>query len=99
MALEDGPKLLKEDHDNAKSLARGLAEIPGVGIDIEKVQTNIVIFDISGTGKSANEICAKLLERGVLAIGFGNFIRMVTHRDVSSADIETTIGEIKDVLS
>src|SRR6185295_15419644 len=83
IALEESPKGLPEDHANAKRLAEGLAELPGVKIDAEKVVTNIVIFDVSGTGKTADDICAKLRERDVLAAGFGSSIRMVTHYDVS----------------
>ncbi|MEQ1645048.1 MAG: GntG family PLP-dependent aldolase, partial [Pyrinomonadaceae bacterium] len=58
IALEDGPARLHEDHGNAKALARGLAEIDGIAIDVDKVVTNIVIFDISGTGKTSAEIVA-----------------------------------------
>ena len=92
IALEDGPKRLHEDHANAKRLAEGLAKIDGISIDVEKVVTNIVIFDISGTGKTSAEIVAALKKNGILAIGFGNLIRMVTHCDVTgrrSIDMNT----------
>ncbi len=98
VALEETPKRLHEDHLNARRLAEGLAELPGVGIDPEKVATNIIIFDVSGTGRTADEICARLQERGVLASGFGPSIRMVTHYDVSSEDIETALREIRVIL-
>lgn len=91
IALEDGPKRLHEDHANARALADGLADIKGITIDVEKVVTNIVIFDISGTGKMPAEIVDALKENGILAIGFGSLIRMVTHLDVTSADIEKTV--------
>lgn len=99
IALEETPKRLHEDHANAQRLARGLAEMPGVLIDPEKVVTNIVIFDVSQTGITADEICARLQARNVLASGFGSSIRMVTHYDVSSADIETALRELKKVWS
>ena len=99
IALEETPRRLHEDHANAKRLAEGVAELPGVKIDPEKVATNIVIFDVSEAGISADDICARLRERGVLAAGFGSSIRMVTHYDVSSADIETALKEIRSVLS
>jgi threonine aldolase len=98
IALEESPKRLHEDHDNARRLAEGLAELPGVKIDPEKVVTNIVIFDVADTGKSADGICVELGERGVLAAGFGTSIRMVTHYDVSSSDIETALRELRSVL-
>jgi threonine aldolase len=91
IALEEGPKRLAQDHENAKELAKGLAEIKGIAIDVKKVVTNIVIFDISVTGKTAAEIVTALKENGILAIGFGNLIRMVTHCDVSQEDVKTTI--------
>ncbi len=99
IALEDSPKLLPVDHANARRLAQGLAEIDGIEIDPEEIVTNIVLFDVSETGIAADEICARLKERNVLASGFGSSIRMVTHYDVSGADIETTLREMREVVS
>ncbi len=98
IALEESPKRLHEDHANARRLAEGLAEIPGIAIDVETVETNIVIFDVSYTGKSQIEICLALKEKGVLANGFGTRIRMVTHVDVSAADIETAMNAVREVI-
>jgi threonine aldolase len=99
IALEESPKLLHEDHANARRLAEGLAEIDGISIDPERVVTNIVLFDVSETGIAADEICARLKEHNILASGFGSSIRMVTHYDVASADIETALREMKKVVS
>jgi threonine aldolase len=99
IALEESPKVLPEDHANAKLLAEGLAELPGIKIDPERVVTNIVIFEVSATGKTADGICAQLRERGVLASGFGSSIRMVTHYDVVRADIETALRELNEMFS
>src|SRR5688572_16512939 len=99
IALEEGPKRLQEDHDNAIRLAQGLAELPGIRIDAEKVATNIVIFDISRTRKPSVEIVGALGLMGVLAVGFGNQIRMVTHLDVSAGDIQRTIAAMKQVAT
>ncbi|MFZ1701289.1 MAG: GntG family PLP-dependent aldolase [Pyrinomonadaceae bacterium] len=98
IALDEGPDRLHEDHANAKRLAAGLAEIAGVSIDVEKVVTNIVIFDISGTGKTSGEIVEGLRLKGVLAIGFGTVVRMVTHLDVSQANIDKTIHALKQTI-
>jgi threonine aldolase len=98
VALQETPKRLHEDHANARRLAEGLTELPGIKIDPEKVVTNIVIFDVGETGQAADAICAQLREGGVLASGFGTSIRMVTHYDVSSADIETALRELRSVL-
>ncbi len=100
VALEESPQRLHEDHANARRLAEGLAEIPGIGIDPEKVVTNIVIFDVSGTGLAADEICARLRsEHHVLASGFGTSIRMVTHYDVLRPDVETALKGLRQVIA
>lgn len=98
IALDEGPERLEEDHANARALAEGLTNINGVSIDVEKVVTNIVIFDISGTGKTSAEIVEALRANGILAIGFGNLIRMVTHLDISAGDIATTIAALRNIL-
>ena len=98
VALEESPPRLKEDHANARRLGAGLAEVGGIRIDPESVVTNIVLFDITGTGKTSAEICARLRERGILAIAFGPEVRMVTHYDVSRADVETTLDEIQKIV-
>jgi threonine aldolase len=98
IALEESPKILHVDHENARKLAEGVANLKGVLIDAEKVQTNIVIFDVSATGKSSVEICAELKEQGILAIPFGKAIRMVTHCDVSREDIEKTLQALQKIL-
>lgn len=98
VALEETPARLHVDHENARLLARGLSELPGINIDPEKIVTNIVIVDVSETNRAADEICARLQERGVLASGFGTSIRMVTHYDVSRADIETALSEMEKTI-
>ena len=97
VALANGPKRLDDDHANARRLADGLAAIDG--IDVGSVVTNIVIFNIAGTGKAAAEITARLAREGILAIGFGDLIRMVTHLDVSAADVETTAAKMSEIVS
>ena len=80
---------------------RGIDQVEdGVRIDPERVQTNIVIFDVSGTGLAADEICARVrATHGVLCSGFGTSIRMVTHYDVSRRDVEVALGGLKAVVS
>ena len=98
IALEESPKILHVDHENARRLAEGAANLRGVAIDAEKVQTNIVIFDVSATGKTSAEICAALKDDGILAIPFGKAIRMVTHYDVSREDIEKTLQSLGKII-
>ncbi|MET0648780.1 MAG: GntG family PLP-dependent aldolase [Pyrinomonadaceae bacterium] len=100
VALEETPPRLAEDHANARRLAEGVAELPGVRIDPERAQTNIVLFDVTGTGLTPDEICARArASHGVLCSAFGDSIRMVTHYDVTRDDIEVAIRALKEIVS
>jgi threonine aldolase len=97
IALEEGPKRLPEDHENAQILARGLAQIPGVQLDLNKVQTNIIIFDLSETLMQAPAFVERLRQRKVLAGAVdATRIRLVTHRDVSRSDIQAALRIIAE---
>ncbi len=98
VALEESPSKLLEDHQNARRLAAGAAQLDGIRIDPESVRTNIVIIDVSRASVSSPQICERLKDSGILAIGFGNLIRMVTHYDVSREDIETTLKALRKML-
>lgn len=99
VALEKTPPLLARDHQNAKALAEGLAGIPGISIDPGQVETNILVFDVSGTGLDATEISAQLKERGVLASAISpQAMRMVTHYDVSEAGIERAVAAMDQIV-
>jgi len=98
VALEEGPKLLPTDHENAQILAQGLARIPGIQIDPAKVQTNIVIFDVARARLTSAQLVKKLDQRKVLTGAVdGTRIRVVTHRDVSRTDCEHAIRVISEV--
>ncbi|BDC52897.1 threonine aldolase [Bryobacterales bacterium F-183] len=100
IALDEMPALLSADHANARLIAERVAEIPGVSIDVDKVMTNIVIFDIARTGKDATAVSAELKRRGVIINGVGGTrMRAVTHYDVSRADCEEACAILSDVLS
>jgi threonine aldolase len=99
IALEESPKVLIEDHANAKQLAEGVAGLRGIQIDPERTQTNIVIFDIEATGLTTAQFSVELKARGVLANGISpREMRMVTHYDVNRADIEQTLQTVKEIL-
>jgi threonine aldolase len=98
-ALDHHVERLAEDHANAKVLAEGLAEIPGIELDPATVETNIAWFDVRGR-MSASEVAAALEERGVLIGGFGpSRMRAVTHLDVDRADIEAALDALRTVLA
>lgn len=86
IALEQMPARLHEDHANARLLAEALANVEGVEIDPDTVETNIVIFRLTGA-QSAADLVGRLKARGVLASAIGpNAVRLVTHHDVSRGD-------------
>src|SRR5262249_33000614 len=96
IALEKMPARLHEDHENARFLADGLAKIKGIAIDPAKVVTNIVVFDISGTGLNTAELSRRLGENGVLANGISpEAMRLVTHIDVDRAACARALEVIK----
>ena len=98
IALEDSPRGLPCDHENAHYLAEGLAKIPGILLDPAKVVTNIVMFDVDNRTTAA-ALCAKLRDRGVLCSAFGpQTVRMVTHYDVDRSAIERALAETRAVM-
>ncbi len=99
VALAESPEKLIVDHANARRLALGIAGLRGVKIAPETVQTNIVIFDISETGKSPIEVTRQLKEVGILANGINERqMRMVTHYDVVESQIDETIQALTEIL-
>ncbi len=95
VALEEGPKRLHIDHENAKLLAEGLAQIPRIRIQPEKIQTNIVLYDVGETGLTSAEFLKRLAERKLLGGAVDvRRVRMVTHLDVDRADMEQALQVI-----
>jgi threonine aldolase len=98
-ALEHHVGRLKDDHDNAKRLARKLQQIPAIMINPQHVDTNIVIFDVIGHKLNPPAIVAALKQEGVLinAIG-GTSFRAVTHLDVSTRQVDLAAEAVARVL-
>jgi threonine aldolase len=98
IALEKMPGRLAEDHANAKFLANGLVKIPGIRLDPAKVVTNILVFNVAGTGMTSFDVCKKLAGEGVLASGIdAEQIRMVTHMDVDRAGCERALAAVQAI--
>jgi threonine aldolase len=100
-ALTHNVERLAEDHANAKRLAEGLAGIKGITLDPALVETNIVIFDVRGTGLEPAELAARLEAEGV-SYSFGGgptTLRGVTHLDVSTSDIDNAVEITSRVLA
>jgi len=99
IALEKGPKRLHEDHANARLLAEALSHIECVEIDLNAVETNIVIFRLVHSRLSAAELVARLQARGILASAFGpDAIRLVTHLDVDRTACVTVADALAEEM-
>ncbi|KEO85216.1 low-specificity L-threonine aldolase [Tumebacillus flagellatus] len=99
LALTQNVERLAEDHANAKFLAEGLAQIPGLAIDPATVDTNIVIVNIAGLGVSETVLIDELKKSGILCGGFGpQLVRFVTHLNISKADIVSALETIQRVV-
>ena len=100
IALEKHTQRLKEDHDNARFLAEGLSQIPGIKIDPKKVATNILVFDISGTGMNSSDFTQRLAKRQVICGGVTpETVRMVTHMDVDRAGCASALEAVRAICS
>jgi threonine aldolase len=99
IALEKSPARLHEDHENAKHLANGIAQIPGLKIDPASVRTNIVIFDCKATGMNAVELCDALHPKGIWAQDTALYsVRMVTHWNVDRAAMDRALSELRVIV-
>lgn len=98
-ALDHNIERLAEDHKNAKRLAGALAELDGVKVVNDPVETNLVYFDVSRTGMNTLELKSESAERGLLVdpISFTT-MRAVTHLDVSADDIERAIEVFRTIF-
>ena len=99
VALREQVDRLSEDHANARRLAEGVAQLPAIRIDLDKVQTNIVIFHVEKKG-GAGELVAGALARKVKIHQIGpTSIRCVTHKDVDAADVERAIEAFQEITA
>ena len=95
-ALDTAVERLAEDHRNARTLAEGLAELPGFEVDLERVQTNIVVFRFPGM--AAGAFLDVLSARGIRAGQMGGgLLRFVTHREVRATDVQTVLSVCSEV--
>jgi threonine aldolase len=100
IALEQSPQRLSIDHQNARRLAEGIHQIPGLRIDPAKVQTNIVIFDCQQTGLDAVQLCDALKPQGIWALDTAPFsVRFVTHCDVHAEGVERALRVLREVVA
>lgn len=95
-ALQHHVERLAEDHANARRLARGLAELRGISINVDEVETNIVMFDIAGAGLPKSEFFRRIESHGVrMSSGMGpTKVRAVTHLDVPPDGIDRALAAV-----
>ena len=97
-ALDHNVERLAEDHSNARALARGMAQIPG--IEVEHPETNLVFFDTKGTGMTAAAFAGKLRREGVLVSTSDTYrARACLHLDVSAAQVEEALSIMRQAVN
>jgi len=98
IALEKMIDRLREDHDNAKLLARGLDEIKGLQVEPKTVQTNIVMLNVKQLGIDAVRFVSELERRDVKTSAYGKYyVRFVTHRGIEREHIASALNSIGQV--
>jgi threonine aldolase len=99
LSLTEMVDRLADDHANARKLAEGLAEIPGLSIDLSQIKSNIVFFELARADMTAEQLVKLLDDQGarMLPVGVGR-IRAVTHYHISAEDIEYTLEVFSKVM-
>jgi len=99
VALDTMIDRLADDHANARRLANGLANIDGLSLDPDSIQTNIVIFEVDQSVATAQEFIGALDREGVKVGSPGKgLIRMVTHRNINGEDVDEALGRVSKVV-
>ena len=97
-ALDHNVERLAVDHENARRLARGLGQVPG--LSVEEPFTNLVYIDTSGTGMTAEAVAARVRPHGLLVSVMGRHrVRACTHLDVDAAGIDEAVAIIRDAVA
>ena len=98
-ALENNVERLAEDHANARLFADLLADVPGIAVEPEAVATNIVFFDVGGTGLTADQVAERLADHGVRIGPMGeDLMRAVTHLDVTTEQVAKAAAAVRAVV-
>ena len=99
-ALEHNLARLADDHRRARTLALRLAEVPGLSVDMGRVQTNMIFVGTKGTGLPAAEVVARTREHGLLALDESAWsVRLVTHLDVDDAGVDAAVAAVRRAVA
>ena len=100
VALRTGIGRLREDHERARRLAAKLAELPGLTVSPEAVETNFVMIDTENWGIGASQLVGELKSRGIAASARPPYtVRFVTHRLVGDAQVDILVAALRDIIS
>ncbi|MEE8454809.1 MAG: threonine aldolase family protein [Limibaculum sp.] len=98
-ALENNVERLAEDHANARLFADRLADVPGIAVKPEAVETNIVFFGVGGIGLTADQVADRLADHGVRIGPMGeDLMRAVTHLDVTTEQVAKAAAAVRAVV-
>ena len=101
VALHEMVERLADDHHHAQLLAEGIAEIPGIEVDMELVNTNMVYFGLTeDVPLAADEVALKLREKANIWVGrrYTNYFRAVTHYWVGEAEVNLFVETLRDIM-
>jgi threonine aldolase len=99
VALEQMVDRLAEDHANARRFAEGIAAVPGIEIDPEQVETDIIIFGVDPGRMAASQLVGALRARGVQVSATGPaHIRAVTHYGISAVDVDAAVVALREAM-
>jgi threonine aldolase len=98
IALTEMVGRLKDDHARARKLAQGISGWPGITLNPEAVQTNILIFGFDHPTITVPAMIEKMKDKGILALAVSGGIRMVTHKDVGDDDVDRAVKGFKEIL-
>jgi threonine aldolase len=99
VALDTVPPLLPADHDKIQRYARFLAEYDFIHFDPATVQTNILIFQVRHPRRTATELGGYLAEHDILCHVFGDSIRLVAYRDITTEMVARSLDIMKDIFA
>jgi len=98
VALKNMVTRLKQDHQRAKRLAFGISQLPGIQLNPEEVETDIVIFGLDHPQCSVSDLLEELKQKNILALSVPQGIRMVTNRGINDSDIDQAVSSFKEIL-
>lgn len=99
VAIEKMSKRLKEDHENALLLAKGLNSLEGVSVDVDRVQTNLIMVDFAGTGLNGMQVAERLKQNGILINGSSSpVVRFAVHYYIAPGDVKRTVEVVSRII-